>query len=457
MRVWRTNDARAAIGLLGRATALLPPGRACRAALGAGRSRSGCRERREDADAALAGGRARRCAARGRTRYPGACRGRASPTSLLSAAKLSLDDAVATVHAVDRRRFETRGDERGLGRAEICLASCTGFACNLAELGSGCGAGGSRTTSRPASRRPPASASRPRRSTTAPTPVAAASLDCAALLETAPRPIDRSERDGSARRAAGARRRYRRCARPADHARDLYEDIGNERAAARRSGRRCAIDVEHRCGRSSRRPQRDRPRRASTSCCGDERSLPTPARARCSARRVRCSTSAERRGGRRYRRRSPSDTRSPSDVLRAVPLAQPRGPAARARGRARRGRGARHGTPSRSRRSPTRSAIARRAHLALAEVLARGRQDAEARRSGSARAPARKGADALSRASRPGRDSESLVRAPSRADHRRLSRLRRRHHRAGMTASAWRTSFRAPTVERSPNGPVTAP
>ncbi len=42
-------------------------------------------------------------------------------------------------------------------------------------------------------------------------------------------------------------------------------------------------------------------------------------------------------------------------------------------------------------------------------------------------------------------------------DPRDLSRLRRYRRRSGNDASAWRTSFRAPTVERSPNGSVTAP
>ena len=98
-----------------------------------------------------------------------------------------------------------------------------------------------------------------------------------------------------------------------------------------------------------------------------------------------------------------------------------------------------------------------RAHLACAEVLRLGGRvaDAAAEHQLAIGLLHAKGARARSPTRR--RTQKRREGSLSSSPLERRPNLRRHHHRADKNASAWRTSFRAPTVERSPNGSITAP
>ena len=170
------------------------------------------------------------------------------------------------------------------------------------------------------------------------------------------------------------------------------------------------------------------------------------------------STPGENDEAERVRRDSPRSERFRVRRPRPVPLAQPRAPGcSRGRGdRERRRTLARDAVtlasltdaPPRSRARPPRS---RRG------AAARGQTTKLAREATSAAGCSQKGATSLARRRRkPGVRERSPRRSSSPRQSAALS-LRRRCRRLPGMASAWRTSFRAPTVERGPNGPVTTP
>jgi DNA-binding SARP family transcriptional activator len=225
MRVWRTNDVIAATRFLGRAIALLPPGRrraellweqslALRLQGSPGEADAALTEADRVAQAAHAGDiQARVSAERARVQLYGG--------------ETSLDEAVATFTA-SIATLRDAGDERGLGRAELCLVSVHSLACNFREVGAAAARAvehyGSAGFSPAACLGYQAEAL-----FYGPLPVSAASPECAAMLESAP---DRmSEATLSA--VLGGLRAYAGLFDEADallgHARVLYEDVGSER------------------------------------------------------------------------------------------------------------------------------------------------------------------------------------------------------------------------------------
>ena len=131
MRVLRTNDVAAAVGLLGRAVALLPSG-TDRAELQWERAIAlRLRDRPDEADDALASAARDATAARSkRIRARVECE---QAYIGLSAGDLSLDQAVETL-AREMAHLQAAGDSRGLARAEISLGSVHWLASRYEEF-----------------------------------------------------------------------------------------------------------------------------------------------------------------------------------------------------------------------------------------------------------------------------------------------------------------------------------
>ena len=243
-------------------------------------------------------------------------------------------------------------------------------------------------------------------------------------------------------RLAGAVDDGRRSARPGPR---LYEDIGSTPWIVLTIWTPARIDAESRRGDTSSRAQRSRGR-TSTSFGALGESAYASTRAadarRPPARSGRTTGSRARhrvRGGERVRRPTCSSSssgaargrgcsRAPGDLAGAETLAQD---AVCARVADRRASAI---APGRTSLWPTCSP-------------AQGDERAAARGGGSGR-----GEELLRQKGVKGARRRSSLHL----DRRRSARRRRCHRRPGI-ASAWRTSFRAPTVERSPNGSVTAP
>ena len=132
MRVWRTNDVAAAVGLLGRAVALLPAGER-RAELEWERSIAlRLHDEPQAADDALAAAERDATAAGSRSVAARVTSERARNHLLTGA--LALDDAIVTLAgAVDHLR--AANDARGLGRAEVSLGMVHLLACRFEEFG----------------------------------------------------------------------------------------------------------------------------------------------------------------------------------------------------------------------------------------------------------------------------------------------------------------------------------
>ena len=131
LRVWRATDVAAAVGLLGRAVALLPPGER-RAALEVERSIAlRLHDRPDQADEALTN--AERDAARFRAARVSARAACERAYVQLNAGELALDDAVA-IFARARDELRVARDSRGLGRAELFLGNVHHLACRFEEL-----------------------------------------------------------------------------------------------------------------------------------------------------------------------------------------------------------------------------------------------------------------------------------------------------------------------------------
>jgi len=225
MRVWRLNDVTAAANLLERATTLLPEGvrRAellCEKAI-ALRLRGLVPE----ASAALDEARteARACGARA---IEARVTAEATETKLLNG-ELSLDDAIA---AFDQALSTLRAEEdlRGLGRAEFLAGSVHWLACNLAAAGA--------SAERAAQHYAAAGFSPAGCIGTyaealyyGPTPVDLAVSTCRSLLEERPDRMTEANVTavlGGLRALAGNASEARSLL---DHARELYEDLGNSR------------------------------------------------------------------------------------------------------------------------------------------------------------------------------------------------------------------------------------
>ena len=131
MRVFRTNDVAAAVGLLGRAVALLPSGTS-RAELQWERAIAlRLCDRPDEADAALASAARDATAARSKSIQARVECERAYVR--LSAGDLSLDEAVGTL-VREMAHLQAAADTRGLGRAEISLGSVHWLACRYEEF-----------------------------------------------------------------------------------------------------------------------------------------------------------------------------------------------------------------------------------------------------------------------------------------------------------------------------------
>ena len=131
MRVLRTNDLAAAVGLLGRAVALLPSGTG-RAKLHWERAIAlRLRDRPAEADDALAS--AERDATTARSKSIRARVECERAYIRLSAGDLSLDEAVGTLTR-EMAHLQAAADTRGLARAEISLGSVHWLACRYEEF-----------------------------------------------------------------------------------------------------------------------------------------------------------------------------------------------------------------------------------------------------------------------------------------------------------------------------------
>ncbi len=132
MRVWRTNDVAAAVGLLGRAVALLPAG-VRRAELEWERSIAlRLHDEPQAADEALAAAERDATEVGSRSVVARVASERARNHLLTGA--LALDDAIVTLAgAVDHLR--AANDARGLGRAEVSLGMVHLLACRFEEFG----------------------------------------------------------------------------------------------------------------------------------------------------------------------------------------------------------------------------------------------------------------------------------------------------------------------------------
>ena len=229
MRVWRTNDVGARPSLLGRATALLPAGRArAELLLGAGArasaSRTHGRERRALHAAEREAGRRSQPASIARV-ASGASR--ASPCS---AGELPARRRRRRARRGVRRRSRSERDERGLGRAE--LLACQRALPSPATCGDARGRARSarqRTTPPPgfspaACHRHPGGGALLRRDAGRRGARAAARSSSSDRPTAMTRGECRRPSLGALRALAGRRRRW--LARCSTHARTLYEDIG---------------------------------------------------------------------------------------------------------------------------------------------------------------------------------------------------------------------------------------
>jgi tetratricopeptide (TPR) repeat protein len=145
----------------------------------------------------------------------------------LFSGETSLDEAVAAfTRSIDTLR--AAGDERGLGRSELCLVSVHSLACNLTELKAAAGRAAQHYVA--AGFSPAACLGNQAEALFyGSVKIPAASLECAAMLESAP---DRMS-EATLTAVLGALRAYAGKFDDAhsllDHARDLYLDLGSER------------------------------------------------------------------------------------------------------------------------------------------------------------------------------------------------------------------------------------
>jgi DNA-binding SARP family transcriptional activator len=225
MRAWRGNDVSAATRLLGRAIALLPSGKD-RAELLWERSLALRLEGNPlDADAALAEADrvAHAAGARDIEARVSAERARAR----LYKGEISLDEAVA-VFTQAIVTLSAAEDERGLGRAKLCLSSVHWLACNLGELGAAATQAAQHYVA--AGFSPAACLGNQGEALFyGPIPVPAASLQCAAMLEVAPDRMSEATLTavlGGLRAYAGL---YDDAHALLERARELFGDVGSER------------------------------------------------------------------------------------------------------------------------------------------------------------------------------------------------------------------------------------
>ncbi len=450
MRVLRTNDVAAAVGLLGRAVALLPSG-TDRAELQWERAIAlRLRDRPDEADDAL---RAQRV-----TRLRPDRRGFGPEWS-----------ASRRTSACPRATFRsTKRSRRWSGKWPICRRP---------ETAAGSPGPRSRsdpsTGSRPATRssqplqnaqsstmpprgspRADASQSRRRRCTTAPVPVADALLRCSDLLERSP---DRAAEAAVTAVLGGLRGLEGNCddgRMLLAHARSLYEEVGNQSALLTTwsslfsdvesiAGNHAAAEAEARSSIEALQVTGGRClRQYAGSATGGSAARPRP------DGRGGTLGGPGREGSARIGR--------PRAVLVAQrPRANPRAPRP-----ARGGRGAGPGCRG--------DLLPHRRHPATAHGLTlRSPRSSPWPPSGHppGQKQRRRGSSCARRAPRPCSNCTGRRCSPA-AERKRSSewssscltavryRRCRHHHRA---ASAWRTSFRAPTVGGAPNGAVTTP
>ena len=225
MRVWRTNDVTAATRFLERAIALLPPGRRRAELLWERSLVLRLRGSPEDADAALAeAGRVAQAAhARDIQARVSAERARVQ----LYGGGIPLDQAVE-VFTESIAKLRDSGDERGLGRAELCLVSVHSLACNFRELGA---AAARAVEHYVAAGFSPAAcvAYQAEALFYGPSPVPAASLECTAMLESAPDRMSEATLTAVLGGLHAYARRFDDAEALFDQARGLYEDVGSER------------------------------------------------------------------------------------------------------------------------------------------------------------------------------------------------------------------------------------
>ena len=436
MRVQFANNVNAAVGLLGRATELLPAGPG-RAALLWEHSLA-LRLHGDDrlADVALAEAEAN---ARAASNDAVIARVEAERASLgLFTGRLSLDDAIA---ALERSAATLRreGDERGLGRAIYHTGFVHAFACNLAAQAEAAAEAANHYASAGFS---PAACigSYLEALYHGSVDVETAAGRCAELVESATDTMTEANATsvlGGLRALSGA---HDEAFALLEHARSLYEDIGSRRgvifvwAPLRIDAETAAGDVASAAAHAQANV--DELRRLGEQAYASTRAL-TLAHLQLA---LDDDVAAERATAFAEAHALPSDV-----------LVQFLRRSIRARLLARAGesqeaeRLAREAVSIASLTDALRDRAT--AHAALADVLAR---------KGDARG-AREEAAAAAELLRRRRDGGSSCRSSLQLKPRRLRCLRRFHHRAGKTASAWRTSFRAPTVERGPNGPVTTP
>jgi DNA-binding SARP family transcriptional activator len=222
MRAWRQNDTGAAIGLFGRAIALLPGGE-LRAELGwelaIGLRNAAQPQWAETLEQALRDAESSRSATI-------AARVRAERARWdVLAGKIELADAAAAI-ADAIEVLESRDDQRGRGRALLALALVHSLAGNMTEMGR---AAASATPSYVSAGFSPAAAIGQEAESLwyGPAPVEAAAARCADLLESAPDRMTQANVAavlGALKAAAGELEEGERLL---EHSRQIFEELGN--------------------------------------------------------------------------------------------------------------------------------------------------------------------------------------------------------------------------------------